>query len=141
GGVRHQLLHRNCNGHTVTRKPYEGLIDWGFRPSREGDQIEEMIAIDRERNPGTGDDLSRHCGRVGDALRNIDERLWLHRLVFKAALYYALGLERRLPGYRDAVCKGHGNRAVAGDHLIGDSDASRAWRDTGGYPRAEKSST
>src|SRR5271169_1765752 len=41
GRFRYQLLHRNRRGDAVARKPYEGLIDRGFRPTREGDQIEE----------------------------------------------------------------------------------------------------
>lgn len=45
-------------GAAVSGRPNKGVVDGGFRAAGEGDQVEHAIAIDREWDPGTVDDLA-----------------------------------------------------------------------------------
>jgi hypothetical protein len=51
-----------------------------------------------------------------------------------------LNLEQRLSCDGDSVREGHADRAVAGNHLIGDGNGSRTRRDTGSCPSTKKPS-
>ena len=117
-------LQRHALGDAAALQHHIDLVDGKPHAAGFGDDVEQPVALDAERDALRGADaLAADGDRRADRLGVGDQHLRLDRLALERVLDNLLHRARRAPGDRDAAGVRHRDRAVAPDHLLGDRRA------------------